>query len=52
VILATTREMCVKKLGLLQEFCAESDMRINQSKTSLWFLTELEMINCLLYVTV
>jgi len=34
VILATTREGCIKKLGLLQEFCAESGMRVNQSKTT------------------
>ena len=33
VILATTREMCLKKLGILQKFCIESGMIINQSKT-------------------
>ena len=32
MILATTREMCAKKLGLLQEFCAKSGMKINQIK--------------------
>ena len=33
VILATTTEMCIKKLTILQEFCLESGMMINQSKT-------------------
>jgi len=31
VILATTREMCIKKLTILQEFCLESGMMINRS---------------------
>jgi len=31
VILATTTEMCIKKLTILQEFCLESGMMINRS---------------------
>ena len=33
VIMATSREMCLKKLEVVYEFCCESGMKINEKKT-------------------
>lgn len=33
VIMATSREMCLKKLEVVLEFCCESGMKINEKKT-------------------
>ena len=33
VIMATNREMCLKKLEVVHEFCCESGMKINEKKT-------------------
>ena len=36
VLLSTTREGMIRKIGILYDFCSSHGMVINSSKTSLW----------------
>lgn len=38
VIVATSREMCLKKMEIVNEFCRESGMKINETKTKFFVI--------------
>ncbi len=38
VILSTTREMCIRKLGVVLQFCRESGMIFNEKKTKFFVI--------------
>lgn len=44
VIMATSRQMCIRKLGIVLDYCKEYRMKLNESKTIFFVVNHKDMI--------